>query len=317
MIRFMKTKTEGRHHVALIIIEGCDGTGKSTLAARLAETFEQDGDDIHVIHRGPPERHPIVEYELALSGYRPNSGVTIICDRWHLGADVYGPLKRLDDGLDSAIRWHIEQYLISRGALLVLAESVENHIEMMNARGEDYIDNDEAILVVDGFRRAAMHSLLPRLADSIPFDLEKIREKARSTEQRAAALAAFPSYVGPRRPRTLLLGDKKNRNNPALTDLLTEGAFVPYKQSSGTYLIKALLLAATPLEVMKVGLANANEEDVARLWDTLYNPQIIALGREAAQACENASVPHAFAPHPAYVRRFMHKDIMTYGRTLL
>ena len=303
----------------LIIIEGVDCTGKSTLANALAERARADGDNVRLIHMGPPKHVPIVEYELTLSGYKPGAGETIICDRWHLGADVYGPLKRLDDGLDGAVRWHIEAFLKSRGALLVHAQptSTEEHLALMRERGEDYINEDEAVLVARAFQTVVGKSMLNKIEGSIPYNIDTIYERARTAERAMSYVASFSSYVGPSRPAHLLLGDKKNRNNPTDIDLKTEGAFIPYKQSSGKYLIKSLLLTASDIELRRIGMANANEEDVARLWDALYNPTVIALGAEAAKACEAAYVPHKRVEHPAYVRRFMTDDIVSYGRRVL
>lgn len=304
----------------IIIIEGVDCTGKSTLANELAARSRADGDDVTQIHMGVPEDDPMIEYEFSLSGYRAGTGKTIICDRWHLGADVYGPLKRLDDGLKDAVRWHIEAFLRARGAFLVLARptSTEEHLSLMNARGEDYISNDEAILVADAFDVVASRSSLTKVNGSIPFDTDSIYASARAAELRASQIAPFHSYVGPSRPKTLLLGDRKKRDEKTTAvQLSAEGAFAPYGSSSGTYLINALLVTSpSDVSMNSIGMANANEEDVARLWDALYNPTIIALGQEASDACEKAHVPFTRTYHPAYVRRFMHSTQRTYGRKM-
>ncbi|MGH8896341.1 MAG: hypothetical protein ACRDZ4_04785, partial [Egibacteraceae bacterium] len=49
--------------MALVVIEGPDLTGKSTLAARLGRELSGV-----VRHAGKPEHHPIDEYETALTG---------------------------------------------------------------------------------------------------------------------------------------------------------------------------------------------------------------------------------------------------------
>jgi hypothetical protein len=304
----------------LIIIEGVDCTGKSTLAKELVDLAAERDDAVRYIHSGPPTAHPIVEYEYALSGYKPGVGVSVICDRWHLGADVYGPLKRNDNGLDVAVRWHIEQYLRSRGALLVHAvpESIEKMHEMMRSRGEDYIDENEAVLAADMFDDAAERSMLPLTSSSIPHNAKSIFNMAVKYEEQAAPLAAFSSYIGPRRPRALLLGDVKNRNGADETDMLAEAAFVPYKMSSGTFLLNAMLHPSVDASRNDdIGIANANEEDLGRLWDMLHTPRVVALGKAAQAACDRAHVPYKAAEHPAYVRRFLRNDIVAYGRKLV
>lgn len=304
----------------IIIIEGVDCTGKSTLAEELRQRAQDAGEEVEMIHMGVPQADPLIEYEFALSGYRPGSGRTIICDRWHLGADVYGPLKRLDDGLLNASRWHIEAFLRSRGAFLVLTAPIneKTHLEMMRERGEDYITEEEAILVAGGFETAYRKSSLAKTRMSIPFDTEMIMMKARAAEAGAKALAPFHSYVGPLRPRTLLLGDRKKRDEKTTEiQMSAEGAFAPYGSSSGKFLINSLLITAPePSDMSTFGIANANEEEVDRLWDALYNPLVVALGNEAHLACEKAHVPHKWAYHPAYMRRFMHSKKTTYGLEL-
>ena len=305
----------------IIVIEGVDCTGKSTLANEIAELTRADGDDVAIIHMGQPKQDPMIEYEFSLHGYKPASGKTIICDRWHLGADVYGPLKRFDAGLPSAVRWHIEAYLRSRGALLFLAapENTQQHLDLMSRRGEDYIDEDEAVLCADAFDVAYRKSLMTKMRDSMPFDAQSIIKRARIEEQVTASLADYNSYVGPPRPKILLVGDRKKRDEKTTeVQMLAEGAFAPYSSSSGKYLLNALIVTAPkPTDMAEIGMVNGNEDTrLDRLWDTLRNPRVVALGAEAQRACKQSCLPHTSVFHPAYVRRFMHKHASGYGKEL-
>ena len=49
----------------LIIVEGPDGAGKTTLVAALATALRASSDSasVDVLHRGPPVAHPLLEYE--------------------------------------------------------------------------------------------------------------------------------------------------------------------------------------------------------------------------------------------------------------
>ena len=49
----------------LIVIEGCDGVGKTSLARDLCE---RTGAEYR--HLGPPQAHPLEEYVLPLDGYQ-------------------------------------------------------------------------------------------------------------------------------------------------------------------------------------------------------------------------------------------------------
>ena len=62
-----------------------------------------------------------------------------------------------------------------------------------------------------------------------------------------------------------------------------------------------------------LGIANACEEDIGKLWETLGRPAVVALGRAAAEQCRQAELPHGVVPHPQYVRRFHHHHGRRYG----
>jgi tRNA A37 N6-isopentenylltransferase MiaA len=69
----------------IILIEGTDGTGKTTLARELAA---QAGSRTAVFHAGAPENKAYLnEYILPLT--IASDGWTCICDRWHLGEPVW------------------------------------------------------------------------------------------------------------------------------------------------------------------------------------------------------------------------------------
>src|SRR4051812_36778846 len=68
----------------LIVVEGNDLCGKTSLARRIAQLIGGE-----VRHAGPPTRCSIEEYETALDGYDPRSGEHLILDRWHVGEYVW------------------------------------------------------------------------------------------------------------------------------------------------------------------------------------------------------------------------------------
>jgi thymidylate kinase len=131
--------------VTIIIIEGCDGTGKSTLAAKCAE----------VARTGP--YHTVRELHYSVPSYDPDSDLTIgqqamnqlleplqdydaledfvIIDRFHWGEPVYAPVFRPDRCVDAlfgtltyADFYYVEDWLQSCGALTAFCTAPEKVI---------------------------------------------------------------------------------------------------------------------------------------------------------------------------------------------
>src|SRR3982751_3015453 len=123
----------------LIILEGPDCAGKSTLASKLACELEKQfpSNTVTLLHKGPPEAHPLDEYEWPLLSYRPQRGQHIICDRWHWGESVYPTVLGRPSLLDDGIRFHIEMMLRSRGAVVVHVSAHDHVLEQcISRRGE-------------------------------------------------------------------------------------------------------------------------------------------------------------------------------------
>lgn len=112
-----------------IVLEGCDNTGKTTLARRLCSVAEQQHMwDTEVWHRGVPVRHPLEEYIEDIDthyAFRDLSAsrTLIVADRWHLGQIVYGGLYREKENrnlLDDRGIALVNEKLASIGALIYI-----------------------------------------------------------------------------------------------------------------------------------------------------------------------------------------------------
>lgn len=300
----------------LIIVEGVDGVGKTSFAQTLEKRIRDFAphDEVHILHKGPPQLTPLEEYELDLQDYWPGDGRHFICDRWHLGNLVYGPLFR-GEGTDPAENYHIEKFLMSRGALVVtLVAPVSTILKRRAERGEDDMLADEQVTAVqnaffDVSWESRIGARVMKLEDGLNQEnVLTILRDARAAEIEATPLSGFRSYVGHCHPQILLLGEQKNTRR----DDRWYGAFVPVGGSAGRYLIQAL----TPEVASMAGFANALEENVEALYSVLGQPAVVALGTRAKKVCMEQGVPHGSVPHPQYVRRFHHHHAEEYGQAI-
>jgi len=298
----------------LIVVEGCDGTGKTTFVNLLADLIRtrMPTQDLRVLHYGPPKRHPLEEYELDLEWYRPGQDVHLIIDRLHWGEVIYGPIYRGKDGLGIAGFRHVELFLQARGGVLVHCNPSEGIVRRnLTTRGENYLKSQDVKRVLDEYLDLHAKALMTTVHFNVlpdKFDAEETLRLAMHWDDLYTPLAPFKTYIGGHRPKYLLLGER--RNHP--TEQQHEAAFVPYSVTSGRFLLEAMTMDI----LQDAGIANACEEDVSRLWKVLERPKIVALGKAAAIECANAKVPFSAVPHPQYIRRFHHGQQSEYGRLI-
>lgn len=304
----------------LVILEGTDLIGKSTAAERLRAALSISG-DVEVLHKGPMTADAITEYELPLEDYLPGGGRHVICDRWHVGEDVYGPHLRGESRVSEAERLHIDKFLAARGAVLVHVTAAENLVRRRLAeRGDDLITADDIPALTDAYYRvlnglpSAVHTVRAVLTGEEEHDREQLQALLHHgawAELQARHLPRHATYVGPPDPDILLLGERRNPTPHGTVDP-HRGAFTPHPSTSGRFLLDAL----PPYLANHCGLANALEEDPVALYEDLHQPLVVALGREADRALDRAEVPHGAVPHPQGVRRFNFSRQVEYGRVI-
>lgn len=313
--------------MTLIILEGADGVGKSSLATQLYT--HPDMPNCRLIHRGAPTTdHLLREYLADIAWYRADQPreSNVVCDRWHLGELVY-PQLTLGQRHSLATREtlaYLQLWLLSRGACLVHVQASSTAIYRRRMERREPVVNTAAVQAeCELFTRAFEMSHQRKLEVHTDMGLstsdlvKHVMLQAVSEMLHVAPLARFTTYVGPRVPDVLLVGDERGPDWAGSRIYGT--AFVPLPHTSGSYLLRALpddLLCTS-----RVGLANANEnDDVVSLWDTLGQPPVVALGRKAYDGCIRSGLTDATAfgavPHPQYVRRFHHARVTDYGRLI-
>lgn len=307
----------------IIVLEGCDGTGKSTLAQAMVEEAQGMGITADVWHRGVPERHPLEEYEYDLeSGYdahRTDPTKLLVCDRWHLGQAVYGDLYRDKNELGAGGIWHVDAFLRARGALQLIFVPPDDVLQRrIGVRGDGYIRYEDIPVINRMYRDLTEQypSSMLAIDDEDFLDTTRIKSiihGARILAREADGLAAFGSYVGPRTPEILLLGEK--RATTKLDRRMQRASFVPYSSTGGQWLCDTIV--HTELQTEEIGLANALEEDLPALFIALGEPQVVTLGKAAHLYLEERYTTHGAVPHPQYMRRFRNTDQEEYAAAII
>jgi len=313
-----------------IVVEGPDGSGKSSLVSALHDAAASRWPDRSVVsfHMGKPEEETrewcLRQWATSIETTDWSDGLIGIADRWHWGEVTYAPLKRPhtckdEYGLLGLPGWRlVELALLSRGVVqFVVLQPIEVLQRRIAARGDDFVDVSELErirkLYLGGIEKSARVEIITPPdgdMDALPGVAERMLLIASERERETRNLALFPEYIGGPRPSVLLVGDR--RNNQVGTPIMP---FFPVNSNSGDYLLSCL-----PDPFWKsVGIVNGSEVCGGRLlllWETLGRPRIVALGRLAEKSIRNDMIPKDVvnvAPHPQYVRRFHHHDREEYG----
>lgn len=316
-----------------IVIEGSDGSGKSSLVDEIESQLAGKYPDHHITkyHKGRPEEESrlwvLNDWVMSIEHINWFDSVAV-ADRWHWGEATYAPLKRPHTCNDSfgllgvsGWRW-TELFMASRGiAQFWLYQPLEVIQSRISVRGDDFVNIQELEKIVALYTKTSREvlgltaTLTPRAdsASTTPLLAQFVISEAEKVHDAAKKLAQFKEYIGPPNPKVLLIGDKPGGANPP-----TILPFLPINKNSGEFLMEAL-----PEDLWReVGIINASDFTMRRfllLLEALGHPKVIALGRIAERLPMSAGLTdteYRVVAHPQYVRRFHHHDRIAYGEAI-
>jgi hypothetical protein len=278
----------------IIIVEGIDGSGKSTLTETLALRLS-----CQTHHEGPPPKEGSVldHYGHLLQDARSKQHV--VFDRLALGERIYGPVMRNEDRL-GADGWRIFQRLVmASGARQVLCQpKYETCLANWSSGRPEYISR------VTQFKDVYDRYLEMSVPGQIVYDYERDSLDDLIAKLHVPRKTLPLNMVGSPDATYLFVGERGS------------GAFdLPFfgmSHSSG-YLNRALELAGFDERDMTFmnAFSLAGRENMIPVF-----PRVIALGKEAGIVCDDQGVDHHQVPHPQYFARFHHADVTGYATLL-
>lgn len=128
----------------MIILEGPDGTGKTTLAEALAKKLNG-----MVIHAGFDRKWDIRQFHSAIitsAYFIENAGCPVIIDRWAVSEAVYGRVFRGGEAYDTAAL--VKDACLSYDPIMIYCRNdnaVANHLRNKQVREEMFGDISEVV----------------------------------------------------------------------------------------------------------------------------------------------------------------------------
>lgn len=299
----------------ILILEGPDGGGKSTLAAYL---YENKGAVVE--HHGPYPGEDDIALHFWLSlrvadreiakklGGNTDRGLYVM-DRCWISEPIYAKAKERENRIRVHHKRMLERYALSRRAAVVYClPRFELCLEAWRARlGEEYLDQAGQLKQVYGdyvdaaSRVRALKTAVPSLVYNYEVhDPQVLLESARRL--------APPKNLGPGLGRyssrsVVLVGERQN--GPL-------GPFVSFDRSGCSAWLAERLEEAHVSED-RLYWVNAIDRHTGRSTDPSFlekmSPRaVIALGQSAESWCREAGVECRRVDHPQYWKRFHHHE---------
>lgn len=296
----------------LIILEGLDKTGKTTLAQEIAELIGAE-----VRHCDKPYRHPLEEYQSDLDDYVPGSGKHIVYDRHCWGERVWPNVYNRRSQYTVGMHHHTELFLMSRGAQFVhCSASGQLIVERLIADDDPLPPHDRVPFALWSFRDVESRSLLRR--HTLHYDFTEVNHPTADSivmhaENMERQVAEAPSWhwVGDPYPGLLLVGETPGVRYPEQA----AAPFRPYADTAGAYLMR-VMAGSEEIAVTNGWDGQGAPVPLRPLWIFLETPAVVALGNRAHEALMMADVPHGVVPHPQWVRRFHHRKTQEYAELI-
>jgi thymidylate kinase len=277
----------------LILLEGCDGSGKSTTAKLLAERLPGAVTVHHGSYKGLGPQELSVAYMASLRSAL--GGAHTIMDRSWLSEPIYADVFRNEPSrISSVSRRMLERAALRCDGVVVLCRPpFERCLQTFRGRLAEEMLKDSGQLkrVYDGYQLLDTH--LPVV--EFDYTTESIDQLMMWIE---AAVLERRAHI-----KVTLLGDRPN-----VRTHVQEALQVPFVSFTGAGCSEWLAAQLDDAGISEYNLnwANAFTHDGKDNDTDLLIPggEVIALGNYASTWCRKYGVTHQVCPHPQYHKRF-------------
>lgn len=289
----------------IIILEGIDKTGKTTLANLISKRY-----GFEIVKCSQPKGDPYIEYMTKL---HQAEGKNVVFDRFYLGELAYGPVFRGKTQLSSEQCRNIELKAMSQGCIVIYCYDIPSKIsERFKSDGETFAKDEHIQRLMELYSRSMLETNLPVIYHQMKTDhdmtknLKMIIDELKDITPTHVIKKAVGNQLN---PKLILIGDKRNNNldNKILNRYKSVSQVFDFGKSS-TYLFNELKLAKFEIkDVMLVNQVDLKKDDI----DFLSNLErksafILSLGKNAKNKLKKLSSSLVFFPinHPQYEVRF-------------
>ena len=292
-----------------IVLEGCDCTGKSTLAQVLAKRIKEvfGVSEVMHFHEGlPPVMINLFEY-YALKALAYDF---CIHDRLHLGECTYGMVYRCDDRLGPIGQHIIDHIIRSNGFGIICNPPLEDVVKCWQKRIDcEYVKDQSSLRRVYESYRTYSEGDGGAWWMIDPFQLLEQDAVLRRIQLHSLRYKSIPFIygIGPSTAETLIVGEMSNHPVHDLPFFSTTG--------SSAYLIKTLMSLGIGHDYY---LTNASYIDGSlRLMRPIIKElrrlkRVFALGHQATKLLRQQEIPCISMPHPQFYNRFKHHEEVDY-----
>lgn len=288
----------------IIIIEGADRTGKTSLANEICKAFHYD-----YKHFGVPGPKPADEY----LDFLLNLKTPTVCDRFYVGELVYGPMLRKKESITPFQRLTIERVIRYLGGFIIHADTDWSLVKERFLLSKEPISLEQNAESHMRFKDVMKTIKVPRLryngrterdlSEAI-FQLHPFID-AQLKRRKLIHLHGVGTTIG---PKIIFIGDTLSAKNSWRN--------IPFSGGPASMFFSDQL-AKSKVDERFVYVQNQDTLTKDQL-DLLRHDQniVVALGKEAATQLEKLRCHFILMPHPQYWNRFQKKNHNHYSEML-